>query len=196
MPLLCFFLPDHSLRCATYAREIWAIRNNMHPAHNHWTQWRQFCLHEAFGYHCLVKSSFKSTKKEVHFVLHVDSFCFWSNWLVDGAVPQDSCLDLQRSHLWHAVRYSSAAFCFQHSFFLPSTYFQTMQWLWGSTVLGSSNLRSLFPPCQVIFFNFLHTIGRAIPTVCSTSKNATFKKKVVPILQKFFGKDTWACKHI
>jgi hypothetical protein len=34
MPLLCFFLPDHTLHCATYAREIWAIRNNMHPAYN------------------------------------------------------------------------------------------------------------------------------------------------------------------
>jgi hypothetical protein len=60
------------------------------------------------------------------------------------------------------------------SFIFSAQYFQTMQWLWGSTVLGSSNLRSLFPPCQAIFFNFLQTIGQAIPTACSTSNNATF----------------------
>lgn len=63
MPLFCFFLPDHSRHCATYASKIWAIRNNMHPAYHRWTERQQFCLHEAFGYHCLVKSSFKALKR-------------------------------------------------------------------------------------------------------------------------------------
>ncbi len=34
------------------------------PAYNRWTQRQQFCLHEAFGYHRLVKSSAKSAKKK------------------------------------------------------------------------------------------------------------------------------------
>ncbi len=119
MPLLCFFLPDHSLHCATYAREIWAIRNNMHPAYNRWIQRQQFCLHEGFGYLCLVKSSFKSTKKK--FILYCMLTPFVSgqtDWLMELCLKTHAliCKEVICDMLWGI---HLQLFAFSIHFFCP-----------------------------------------------------------------------------
>jgi hypothetical protein len=56
----------------------------MHPAYNRWTQRQQFCLHEAFGYLCLVKSSFKSTeKKSILYCMLTPFVSGQTDWLME-----------------------------------------------------------------------------------------------------------------